>query len=173
MLNSFKISAFSLSLLMIAFISTVAHSQTKVTKATISCPVTESTGNVRWARAEIQFPDGFEFYGPARKTVQGSLSLQYSSGSELGTSIQHLTLVGSHIRGEHFNSPDYWLLIGKNNEGHIIRFNLEQNRQSQGFAFGEVYLENGQKLNLQCNVNLEFPPKTGTQKPHCHPRAPC
>lgn len=155
-------------------ISTAAvHAQTAIPRATILCPVSETPGDLRWVRAEIQFPDGFEFYGPARKSINGSMSLQFPNGNGGRTSIVHLTLVGNHIRGEHFDSPDYWLLNGVSEEGNLFRFNFEQSWQSQGFAFGEMYLENGQKLNAKCSVTLALPVKTGPKKPHCHPLAPC
>lgn len=149
------------------------HAQTDIPTATILCPVNETSGDIRWARAEIQFPDGFEFYGPSRKTVNGSMSLQFSNENGTLAPIVHLTLIGNHIRGERFDSPDYWLLNGVSEDGSLLRFNLEQSRQTQSFAFGEVYLASGQKLNAKCHVTLVLPTTTGPQKPRCHPRAPC
>lgn len=113
--------------------TTYAYAQTDAPKAAILCPVNETSGELRWASGEIQFPDGFEFYGPDRKRIEGSMSLRLPDRN--CTSIIHISLVGSHIRGEHFDSPDYWMLSGVSESGESIRFNLEQNRQSQNFAF--------------------------------------
>lgn len=142
----------TLALLNILLATPPAHAAdpTDLPEATIVCPNTDKAGYLRRAQGKLLFPEGFEFYGPARRKIEGTLSLRFPTG----TASLLVAMTGNHIRGEHFTSPDYWLLTGSTETGETIRFYLEQ--RSEASAFGEVY-RGKEKLQLSCEITLTRP----------------
>ena len=137
-------------------------------KATVLCPVNEDSGVLHWAYGEFQFPDGLEFYGPKRNKIEGSMSFRLHPAKERSPAV-NAVLTGNLIRGEHFDSPDYWLFSGSTETGEEIHLYLDQNHRDQSFAYGEIYFA-GQKLQAKCEVTLTLPTTKSPPK-HCNPRA--
>lgn len=109
----------------------------------------------------VQFTPEFLWYGPALNAVTARFLVRGDDGA-----VNLVPMKGVQIRGEHYDSPDYWRFEGTGEGYEDMRFNLVQNWQSEREAFAEVF--NGDVWpQLRCTISQIS--TTPSHPQHCHP----
>lgn len=137
----------------------------EIPSANILCE-REDAKDVYLVNGSVQFPNGFEFYGPAMNKFVGKLNFAFADGTE--NSVAYTEVKGHQIQRARYNEPDFWTFIATSQSGETITLILRTSGYNSELAFGDVERQNGDKYSARCKVEVKLP---RTKPPRQYPRA--
>ena len=128
--------------------------------ATISCE-RENADDVYIVHGTVEFPQGFEFYGPHMNKLAGQMNFAFADGN----SVAYTKVTGHQIRRARRNEPDFYTFIATSQTGEMIQMYLRTEGYHEGFAFGEVVRQSGKTYSARSKIELDLKLKYNYREP--------